>query len=202
MQQDSSVSPEGMDSQKYSGKKQLKFSDEAFALAQKIMKRYPEGKHKSAILPILHLAQAEFNGWLSVEAMDYVSGILKIQPIEVYEVASFYSMFNLKPVGKCVIEVCRTGPCWLMGSEDLVKFIEKKLNIKEGQTTTDGMFTLKTVECLASCGSAPMMQIGETYHENLSFEKCSAILDDYKNKGEQISHYRKERIKNHSEIKQ
>ena len=187
---------------KYSNKKNLKFSDDALALAQKIMKRYPEGKQKSAILPILHLAQAEFDGWLSVEAMDYVAMILKIQPIEVYEVASFYSMFNLKPVGKCVIEVCRTGPCWLMGAEDLVKFIEKKLNIKEGQTTTDGMFTLKTVECLASCGTAPMMQIGETYHENLTFDKCGNILDDYKNKGEQISHWRKERIKNHTDIHQ
>jgi NADH-quinone oxidoreductase subunit E len=193
MQQDSSVS-------KYSGKKHVKFSDEALALALKIMRRYPEGKQKSAILPILHIAQAEFDGWLSVEAMDYVATILKIQSIEVYEVASFYSMYNLKPVGKCVIEVCRTGPCWLMGAEDLVKFIEKKLGIKEGQTTPDGMFTLKTVECLASCGTAPMMQIGETYHESLTFETCGNILDDYKNKGEQVSHWRKERIKHHTDI--
>ena len=182
--------------------KKIQFSDEALELCSKLMKRYPEGKQKSAILPILHLAQAEFDGWLSAPVMDYVASILKIQSIEVYEVASFYTMFNLKPVGKCVIEVCRTGPCWLMGAEDLVKFIEKKLNIKEGQTTADGMFTLKTVECLASCGTAPMMQIGETYHENLSFEKCEKILEDYKNKGEEISHYRKERIKNHSDIKQ
>src|ERR1035437_5828992 len=122
------------------------FSAEAYELIQRIIKRYPEGKQKSAILPVLHLAQAEFNGWLSAPVMDYVAGILNIKPIEVYEVASFYSMFNLKPVGKCVIEVCRTGPCWLMGAEDLVKFIEKKLGIKEGQTTPDGMFTLKTVE--------------------------------------------------------
>src|SRR6266436_5259369 len=150
---------------------EIKFSEEASKLIQKIIKRYPEGKQKSAILPILHLAQAEFEGWLSPQVMDYEASILNIQPIEVYEVASFYSMFNLKPVGKCVIEVCRTGPCWLMGAEDLVKFIEKKLGIKEGQTTADGMFTLKTVECLASCGTAPMMQIGETYHENLTFEK-------------------------------
>ncbi|HET7819091.1 MAG TPA: NADH-quinone oxidoreductase subunit NuoE [Bacteroidia bacterium] len=187
---------------KYSNKKNIKFSDEALSLAQKIMKRYPDGKHKSAILPVLHIAQAEFDGWLSVETMDYVASVLKIQPIEVYEVASFYSMFNLKPVGKCVIEVCRTGPCWLLGAEDLVKFIEKKLGIKEGETTPDGMFTLKTVECLASCGTAPMMQIGETYHENLTFEKCDMILEDYKKKGEQIAHWRKERITNHSDIKQ
>ena len=187
---------------KYSNKKNIKFSDEALSLAQKIMKRYPDGKHKSAILPVLHIAQAEFDGWLSVETMDYVASVLKIQPIEVYEVASFYSMFNLKPVGKCVIEVCRTGPCWLLGAEDLVKFIEKKLGIKEGETTPDGMFTLKTVECLASCVTAPMMQSGETYHENLTFEKCDTILEDYKKKGEQIAHWRKERITNHSDIKQ
>src|SRR5688572_20166479 len=96
----------------------VKFSDEALALANKIIKRYPEGKQKSALLPLLHIAQAEFGGWLSPEGMDYVADILKIQPIEVYEVASFYSMFNLKPVGKCVFEVCRTGPCWLLGAED------------------------------------------------------------------------------------
>jgi NADH-quinone oxidoreductase subunit E len=175
--------------------KEIKFSDDALALIQHIIKRYPEGRQKSAILPVLHLAQAEFDGWLSVAVMDYVASILKIQPIEVYEVASFYSMFNLKPVGKCVIEVCRTGPCWLMGAEDIVKYIEKKLNVKEGGTTADGMFTLKTVECLASCGTAPMMQIGEKYHENLSCEKVDEILDDYKNKGERVTHWKKELIK-------
>ncbi len=180
----------------------VRFSDEALTLAHKIMKRYPEGKQKSALLPLLHIAQTEFDGWLSPQVMDYVAMLLKIQPIEVYEVASFYSMFNLKPVGKCVIEVCRTGPCWLMGAEDLVKFIEKKLGIKEGETTPDGMFTLKTVECLASCGTAPMMQIGETYHENLTLEKTEKILDNYKNKGEVVTHWRKERVTNHSDIKQ
>ena len=175
--------------------KEIKFSEDALTLVNNIMKRYPEGKQKSAILPVLHIAQAEFDGWLSAPVMDYVASVLKIQPIEVYEVASFYSMFNLKPIGKCVIEVCRTGPCWLLGAEDIVRYIEKKLNIKEGQTSTDGMFTLKTVECLASCGTAPMMQIGEKYHENLTAEKVDAILGDYKNKGEQISHWNKEKIK-------
>ena len=173
----------------------IKFSNDAITLVNKIINRYPEGKQKSAILPVLHIAQAEFDGWLSVPVMDYVASILKIQPIEVYEVASFYSMFNLKPVGKCVIEVCRTGPCWLLGAEDIVRYIEKKLNIKEGQTSADGMFTLKTVECLASCGTAPMMQIGETYHENLTAEKVDTILGDYKTKGEQVSHWNKEKIK-------
>jgi len=165
------------------------------SLIQRIMKRYPDGKHKSAILPVLHLAQAEFDGWLSVPVMDYVASILRIQPIEVYEVASFYSMFNLTPVGKCVIEVCRTGPCWLMGAEDIVRYLEKKLNIRAGETTKDGMFTLKTVECLASCGTAPMMQVGEKYHENLSPDKVDKILDDYRaNTDGHISHWTKDKI--------
>lgn len=173
----------------------VKFSDDAMNLVQRIMKRYPEGKQKSAILPVLHLAQAEFDGWLSVPVMDYVASILKIQPIEVYEVASFYSMYNLKPVGKCVIEVCRTGPCWLLGSDDIVKYIEKKLGIKVGETTSDGMFTLKTVECLASCGTAPMMQIGEKYHENLTNEKVDTILGECKSKDERVTHWKKEMIR-------
>jgi len=175
--------------------KEIKFSDDALALVNKITERYPEGKQKSAVLPVLHIAQAEFDGWLSAPVMDYVASILKIQSIEVYEVASFYSMFNLKPVGKCVIEVCRTGPCWLMGAEDIVKYIENKLGIKEGQTTADGVFTLKTVECLASCGTAPMMQIGEKYHENLTCENVDMILSDYKNKGELVTHWSKGHIK-------
>ena len=177
-------------------KAEIKFSDYALALVQRIIKRYPEGKQKSAILPVLHIAQAEFGGWLSSDTMDYVATILNIQSIEVYEVASFYSMFNLKPVGKCVIEVCRTGPCWLLGAEDIVKYMEKKLNIKEGQTTADGMFTLKAVECLASCGTAPMMQVGQKYHECLTIDKIDTILDDYRNTtSEPISHWAKNEIK-------
>jgi NADH-quinone oxidoreductase subunit E len=172
------------------------FSDDASALIRKIIRRYPEGKQKSAILPVLHIAQAEFEGWLSPAVMDKVAEILSIQPIEVYEVASFYTMFNLKPVGKCVIEVCRTGPCWLMGAEDLVKYLEQKLNIKEGQTSADGMFTLKTVECLAACGTAPIMQVGQTYHENLTTDKLDNILDDYRsNSHGHISHWAKDKIK-------
>src|SRR6187549_1237908 len=147
------------------------------------MKLYPEGKQKSAVLPVLHIAQAEFDGWLSAPVMDYVASILSIQPIEVYEVATFYSMFNLKPVGKCLIEVCRTGPCWLLGAEDIVKYIEKKLNIKVGETTSDGMFSLKVAECLGSCGTAPMLQCGASYHENLTYDKVDKIISDYKSEG-------------------
>lgn len=160
---------------------QVKFSDATMALVEKIIRRYPEGRQKSALLPILHLAQAEFGGWLSPATMDYVAGILDLTPIEVYEVASFYTMYNLRPVGKCVLEVCRTGPCMLRGSDDIIEYLENKLGIKDGETTPDGMFTLKTVECLASCGTAPMMQVGEHYIENLSCEKLDGILKDLEN---------------------
>ena len=168
--------------------KEIKFNEETLALVQKIIKRYPEGKHKSALLPVLHIAQAEFGGWLSPETMDYVASILKIKPVEVYEVASFYSMYNLKPVGKCLLEICRTSSCWARGAEDVVQHLEKRLGIKEGETTADGMFTIKTVECLGSCGTAPMMQVGASFHENLTLEKVNALLDDYRNKGKQRSY--------------
>jgi NADH-quinone oxidoreductase subunit E len=161
-------------------RKQIKFSDEALQTIEKIKQRYPEGKQKSALIPVLHIAQAENDGWLSPEVMDYVAELLDITPIEVFEVASFYTMFNLKPVGKCVLEVCRTSSCWLNGANEIVEYIEKKLGIKEGETTPDGMFTLKTVECLGSCGTAPMMQCGASYHENLTFEKIDEIIEKYK----------------------
>jgi NADH-quinone oxidoreductase subunit E len=162
---------------------EIKFNDAAMATVQKLISHYPEGKQKSALLPILHIAQAEFGGWLSPEVMDYVASILKIKPIEVFEVASFYTMYNLKPVGKCVIEVCQTSSCWLCGAEDIIKHIEKKLNIKVGETSKDGMFTLKTAECLGSCGTAPMMQIGASFHENLTYDKVDSLLDKYKADG-------------------
>jgi NADH-quinone oxidoreductase subunit E len=158
------------------------FSEAAMALVQKIIKRYPEGRHKSALLPILHVAQAEFGGWLSPATMDYVASILNIRPIEVYEVASFYSMYNLSPVGKCVLEVCRTGPCMLRGSDDIISYLETKLGIKSGGTSADGMFTLKAVECLASCGTAPMMQVGNDFIENLSLEKMDDVLNQLREK--------------------
>ena len=157
----------------------IKFSGEQLDKVAELMGRYPEGKSKSAILPILHMAQDEF-GWLSVEVMDYVAGLMKLQPIEVYEVATFYSMYHMKPVGKYVMEFCQTGPCCLVGTENMVKYIENKLNIKAGETTADGLFTLKTVECLASCGTAPIMQVGEYYYENLTEAKVDALLDKWR----------------------
>ena len=159
---------------------EVKFSDETLALVKKIIRRYPEGKQKSALLPVLHIAQDEFDGWLSPATMDYVGALLNIKPIEVYEVATFYSMYNLEPVGKCLIEVCQTGPCWLRGSDEIIAHLETKLNIRVGETTPDGMFTLKTVECLGSCGTAPMLQCGSQYHENLTTDKVDALIDNLK----------------------
>lgn len=162
---------------------EVKFSAEAMAIVEKIISHYPPERRKSAMLPVLHVAQAEFGGWLSPETMDYVAEVLKVKPIEVFEVASFYTMYNLKPVGKCVLEVCQTSSCWLNGAEDIVKYIEKKLDIKVGETTKDGMFTLKVAECLGSCGTAPMMQCGASFHENLTYEKVDKILGDYRAEG-------------------
>jgi NADH-quinone oxidoreductase subunit E len=156
----------------------IQFSDTSLAKVKEIVSRYPEGKHKSALLPVLHMAQVEFGGWLDVPVMDYVAGILGLDPIEVYEVASFYSMYNLKPVGKYVFEVCQTGPCMLNGSDDVVAYIKQKLNISVGETTADGLFTLKTVECLGACGYAPMMQLGKHYREHLTKEKVDAIIEE------------------------
>ena len=153
----------------------MKFSDEKLKKVSEIIARYPEGKHKSALIPLLHLAQEEW-GWLSAEAMDYVASLLNIKSIEVYEVATFYSMYHLKPVGKFVFEVCQTGPCMVNGSDDIIEYIKQTLNIKVGETTEDGLFTLKTVECLGACGYAPMMQMGKFYKEHLTKEKVDNII--------------------------
>jgi NADH-quinone oxidoreductase subunit E len=152
------------------------FSEDKLKEVQRIISFYPEGKQKSAVIPVLHLAQEEFGGWLSVEAMDYVASLLQLEPIEVYEVATFYSMYNLKPVGKYMFEVCQTGPCMLNGSDELIEHIYQQLGIRPGETTADGMFTLKTVECLGACGYAPMMQLGNNYREHLTKEKVDAII--------------------------
>ncbi|KIC95888.1 NADH-quinone oxidoreductase subunit NuoE [Flavihumibacter solisilvae] len=152
-------------------------SQEKLNKVQEIIARYPEGKQKSALIPVLHLAQDVF-GWLSAETMDYVASLLKLEPIEVYEVATFYSMFNLKPVGKYLFEVCQTGPCMINGSDDIIEYIKQKLNIGVGETTPDGLFTLKTVECLGACGYAPMMQLGKHYREHLTKAKVDQIIEE------------------------
>jgi NADH-quinone oxidoreductase subunit E len=156
------------------------------ALLQKcaeIVNRYPLGKQKSALLPILHEVQAEL-GWLSTNAMDQVASFLDIQPIEVYEVASFYTMYFLKPQGKFVLEVCRTGPCCLVGAERIMSHLEQSLGVKEGEVTADGLFSWRGVECLAACGYAPVLQIGPeyTFYENLDEQKVDQLIQDLRKK--------------------
>ncbi|MGN6507908.1 MAG: NADH-quinone oxidoreductase subunit NuoE family protein [Chitinophaga sp.] len=154
----------------------VQFSEEKLNKVKEIIARYPEGRQKSALIPVLHLAQESFGGWLSSETMDYVASLLQITPIEVYEVATFYSMYNLKPVGKYLFEVCHTGPCMVSGSDNIIEYIKEKLGIEVGETTPDGLFTLKTVECLGACGYAPMMQLGKFYKEHLTKEKVDQII--------------------------
>lgn len=153
------------------------FTRENFEKAKAIVARYPTGKQQSAVMPLLTLAQKQNANYLSKAAMDYVAQMLGMSPVRVYEVASFYTMYNLEPVGKHMIEVCTTTPCWLRGSDAIVSACERKLGIAMGQTTPDGQFTLKEAECLGACVNAPMCQIGEHYYEDLTPDSMTKIID-------------------------
>lgn len=146
-----------------------------------LISHYPEDKRKSALLPVLHEVQDAHDNWLSIELQDKVAEILNIKPIEVYEVVSFYTMYNQKPIGKYMFEFCRTSCCAIRGAENLMDYTCNKLGIKEGETTPDGMFTVVGVECLGACGYAPMLQLGDYYRENLTMEKVDALIDECKN---------------------
>ncbi|AWG24879.1 complex I 24 kDa subunit family protein [Flavobacterium kingsejongi] len=145
-----------------------------------LLSHYPADKKKSALLPILHDVQDAHDNWLSIELMDKVAEILEIKPIEVYEVVSFYTMYNQQPIGKYMFEFCRTSCCCLRGAEDLMEYTCDKLGIQEGETTPDGNFTVVGVECLGACGYAPMMQLGDFYKEHLTKEKIDQLIDDCK----------------------
>jgi NADH-quinone oxidoreductase E subunit len=155
----------------------VEFSPETLKKFEETVSRYP--KKEAAMLPVLYLAQQEF-GYLSSEAIDYVAKLMGQSPARVHGVVSFYTMYNMKPIGRHHIQVCRTLSCALGGAEKITEFIKKKLAIELGQTTADGRFTLSEVECLASCGTAPMMQINDDYYENLNEEKVTDILDSLK----------------------
>lgn len=155
----------------------LEFSPEALRRFSDIVSRYP--KKEGAMLPVLSLAQEEF-GYLSPAAIEYVAGLMGVSSARVYGVVTFYTMLNLKPVGRYHVQVCRTLPCALMGAEKITAILKEKLGIGPGQTTADGKFTLSEVECLASCGTAPMMQINDDYHENLTENKVDDILEKLK----------------------
>ncbi len=154
------------------------YTSQNLKTAKELLERYPQGQQKSAILPLLDLAQRQNDGWLSPAAMEYVAEFLALPPMHVVEVSSFYTMFNLKPIGKYHVQVCTTTPCWLRGSDDVVTMCKSKLGIGFGETTADGKFTLSEVECLGACVNAPMMQINDDYYEDLSSEHVEKILDD------------------------
>ncbi|MBF0308822.1 MAG: NADH-quinone oxidoreductase subunit NuoE [Magnetococcales bacterium] len=154
-----------------------RFSEAALQEIGRIYARYPKERHQSALMPILHLAQKEFGGWLSVEALDYVAEFMGIPNMRVYEVATFYTMYNLKPVGRYHVQVCTNISCWLCGSETVVKTLEKKLGLGVGKTDDEGRFTLTEVECLGACVHAPVMQINDDYYEHLTAEQVAEIVD-------------------------
>lgn len=155
----------------------FEFTADNLEQAKKIIARYPEGFQASAVMPLLTMAQRQNANHLSVPAIEYIADMLDMPVIRVMEVATFYTMYNLDPVGKHMIEVCTTTPCWLRGSEKIVKACEKALGITVGQTTEDGMFTLKEAECLGACVNAPMCQIGDHYYEDLSEDSMVAIIE-------------------------
>ncbi len=152
----------------------LAFSEETQGRFERMITRYPN--REAAILPTLHLAQREF-GYLSDEAIRYVADLLGFTPAYIEGVATFYMMFDRKPVGKYHLQICRNLSCSLMGAEHLIERVSRKIGVKPGETTADGRFTLTTVECLGSCGTAPVMQVNDDYHENLTEESIDAILD-------------------------
>jgi NADH-quinone oxidoreductase subunit E len=154
------------------------FTPENRTAAERIVQKYPAGRQASAILPLLDLAQRQCSGWLPQSAIEAVAIYLKMPLIRAYEVATFYTMFNLTPVGKNHIQVCRTTPCWLRGSSDIQSACESRLGIKSGEVTPDGQFSLKEVECLGACVNAPVVQINDDYFENLTPESVRLILQN------------------------
>ncbi len=146
--------------------------------ANAIVAKYPQGKQQSALLPLLDLAQRQNDGWLPRAAMDHVAAFLGLAPIRVYEVATFYTMYNLRPIGRHHVQVCTTTPCWLRGSDQVLDACKKRLGVDVGETTPDGKFTLSEVECLAACVNAPVAWIGDDFYEDIDGASMTRILDD------------------------
>jgi NADH-quinone oxidoreductase subunit E len=161
-------------------KQEINFTPELLERISELISHYPSDKRKSALLPVLHEVQDAHENWLSIELMDKVAEIMYIKPVEVYEVVSFYTMFNRKPIGKYMFEFCQTSSCCLRGAEDLMEYTCDKLGIQKGETTADGNFTVVGVECLGACGYAPMMQLGDYYQEHLTKEKIDQLIIDCK----------------------
>jgi len=153
-------------------------SAQARAEIDRWLARYPADQKRSGVMQALTIVQEENGGWLTEPLMDAVADYLELPKIAVYEVATFYTMYNLKPVGRHVINVCTNISCMLNGSQKVVDHLKKRLEINTNETTADGKFTLREVECLAACAAAPMLQIGKKYYENLTPEKIDAIIED------------------------
>ncbi|CCQ73873.1 NADH-quinone oxidoreductase subunit NuoE [Magnetospira sp. QH-2] len=155
----------------------FEFTAENQARVKEIIAKYPEGREYSAVMPLLDLAQRQHDNWLPIAAMDHVAGIVGLAPIRVYEVASFYTMYNRAPVGKHHVQVCTNISCLLKGSDEVLHACKKKLGVEPGETTADGEFTLAEVECLGACTNAPMMQINDDYYEDLDEASTAEVLD-------------------------
>lgn len=156
---------------------QFEFNTENLSAIDEILEKYPPNFKQSAVLPLLEMAQRQNEGWISKSVIETVAEKLNMPFMRVYEIVTFYSMFNLKPIGKYLIQFCRTTPCWLRGSDDVQSACKKHLNIDIGDTTQDGIFTLKEVECLGACVNAPVVQINDDYHENLDSDSMVSLLE-------------------------
>jgi NADH-quinone oxidoreductase E subunit len=164
----------------------FEFTKKNLEEVDKIFAKYPDDQKASAVMPLLDLAMRQIGGWITESAMRYISTLINVPYIRVYEVASFYSMFNLKPIGKNFIQICTTTSCWLRGSDDILKLCKKHLNVENNQTTKDGLFTLKEVECLGACVNAPMIQINDNYYEELNKDSLLNILNKLR-EGKEVS---------------
>jgi NADH-quinone oxidoreductase subunit E len=161
-------------------KQEINMTESLMNRINELLSHYPSDKKKSALLPVLHEVQDAHQDWLSIELQNKVAEILEIKPIEVYEVVTFYTMFNQRPIGKFMFEFCQTSPCCQRGVEDLMDYTCDKLGVKVGEPTPDGMFEVRGVECLGACGYAPMMQLGDFYQEHLTKEKIDQLVSDCK----------------------
>ena len=155
----------------------FEFTPENLEKAKAHIAKYPPGRQQSAVLPLLDLAQRQSDGWLPMAAMHAVADMLDMPRIRVYEVATFYTMFQLRPVGRYLLQACTTTPCWLRGSDAVVGACEKKLGIGIGETTQDGLFTLIEVECLGACVNAPILQVNDDFYEDIDGPATEALLD-------------------------
>ena len=161
--------------------KEFSFDSENMILVKKILKIYPKNYKESSIMPLLSIAQNQNDGWLPKKAIEYVSNLLEIPEIKVLEIATFYSMYNLSPVGKFHIEICTTSPCMLRGSDDILSFCEKKLAVEVGGVSKDKMFSLSRVECLGACVNAPIVKINENYYEDLDLNTTDKLINNISN---------------------